>query len=159
MPNRLLKTALAHESTKNFLSKANDTEGEVSAYLTHHILILLSAEIQQELYKIAEERSKKIDDPNIRNFISTSTKRLVRSVGKDDVANFAAYFGAPAKEKFNNLLDERTKMIYAGALTKRHEIAHKGSCNATFSELSEIISCSEKFLDALEASINQPTAT
>ncbi|MDR2317583.1 MAG: hypothetical protein LBF06_14475 [Pseudomonas sp.] len=153
MSSRLLKTGLAYETTKQFLAANEDVDLAITSYLTQHIFIMLSAEMQQEIYKIADERSQAIEDDSIKLFMSSTTKQLIRSVGKNDLAKYLAYFGNSAKEQFNKSLDDRSMTIYANALLKRHEIAHKGTCSATFSELEEAIKCADEVLVALAQAV------
>ncbi|QVM98586.1 hypothetical protein JYG36_10620 [Pseudomonas sp. SORT22] len=149
---------MAYENTKQFLDGAADVGWEISSYLTQHILILLSAEVQQEIYKIADERSQVISDDSIKSFMSSTTKQLIRSVGKTDLSKFIGYFGQGAKDEFNRALDERAVTVYASALSKRHDIAHKGTCNATFAELEETIKCADQVLVALESAVHRTAA-
>lgn len=149
MSSRLLKTGFAYDTTKQFLASNSGVDFAISSYLTQHILILLSAEVQQEIYKIAEERSQAISDESIKAFMSSTTKQLIRSVGKKDLAKYLAYFGSTTKDRFNDALDHKSMTIYNSALDKRHEIAHKGTCNATFAELAEIIESADEVLIAL----------
>lgn len=155
MSSRLLKTGFAYDTTKQFLDAHRDVDFAISSYLTQHILILLSAEVQQEIYKIAEERSEAISDDSIKAFMSSTTKQLIRSVGKKDLAKYLAYFGGSIKDRFNEALGDRSITIYNSALDKRHEIAHKGTSNATFSELAEIIQCADEVLLALANAVKR----
>lgn len=158
MVTRLLKTTLAYQNSKEFLDSRSDVDWEIKSYLTQHILILLSAEIQQEVYKIADERCQLVNDVSIKNFMSSTTKQLIRSVAKEDLAKFVNHFGADKKEAFNNLLDHRAVTVYGSALAKRHEIAHKGTCSATFGELAETIKCADNVLNALITAVHDNQA-
>lgn len=155
MSTRLLKTSLAYQNTKQFLEAREGVDWEISSYLTQHILILLSAEMQQEIYRIADERSQAINDDSIKSFMSSTTKQLIRSVGKTDLTKFIGYFGQGAKDRFHESLNDRSVTIYSSALSKRHEIAHKGTCNATFAELEETIKCADEVLIALEKAMQK----
>lgn len=82
---------------------------------------MLCAEIQQEVYEIVRARAAKADDQQLASFVSSAAQRVLRSVGKSELAGFVAFFGQAEKEKFNHLLDETE--ITIGDTTTQSTIA------------------------------------
>ena len=103
MDKYLLRTNGVVKDCERHLMATKTSGTEIESYLTQHTLIILCAEMQQEIYRIAEERAALTNDNHIYNYVGASSKRVLRSVTKSDVANFIGMFGADIKRKLNDL--------------------------------------------------------
>jgi hypothetical protein len=126
---------------------------EIESYLTQHVLVILCADIQQSIYEICEQRAEILNDQAMKNYVSSTARRVLRSVGKSDIATFVGMFGAQAKNKFNALLDDSEVSIFNNAVSYRHDVAHKQGAQISFRELQDGVSAADKVLDAVEESL------
>ncbi|WNL39611.1 hypothetical protein RN346_03395 [Halomonas sp. PAMB 3232] len=154
MTTRLLRTRLAVDNCRSHLEESNSWGTEIEAYLTQHILVIMCAEIQQELYLILENRAEEASDEELKAFAVATGKKVLRSVGKTEIANFVGNFGSSAKNHLNSNLDDREVTLYSNAISNRHDVAHSSGSNITFRELENILTPASKLIDAVERAIS-----
>lgn len=153
MAKVLLRTSAAIEDCESHLSTSGAYGTAIESYLTQHILILLCADIQQDIYRIAEMRADITGDREIVNYVSSTGKRVLRSVQKNEIAGFVGLFGSDAKEALDSLVNESEVTIYNAAVKNRHDVAHKQGVQITFRELKEIVLVAERLLEAVAKSL------
>lgn len=154
MDNFLLRTRTAIEDCEIHLHSTKTYGTEIEAYLTQHILVLLCADVQQEIYKILDERAILAGDEEIRRFVSASGEKILRGIHKGDIAAFMELFGAHVKEKFNALLEDRDVTIYNIAVENRHKVAHKQGAQVSFREVKEATDAAGKLLVAVRTALH-----
>ena len=115
--------------------------------------MVLCAEVQTELYGLVESRAAAAKDEALRSFISLSSRKVLRSVMKSEIAGFLEMFGSGCKEKFNAKIDEHSVVIYNNAVSNRHGVAHNNGSQVTFKELKEAVVTAEKLLIAAAEAI------
>lgn len=125
----------------------------IESYLVQHALVVLCAEIQQEIYEIVRVRAAQAEDQQLASFVSNAAQRVLRSVGKGELSGFVGYFGQKEKEKFNRLLDDAEVTKYNNAINNRHDVAHKSGVQVTFAELKDAVSAASNILQALAHAI------
>ena len=153
MPGRLTRTQVAFDECDNHLRDSNAAGSPVESYLTEHILVLLCADMQQALYRIADQRAQQVSDAALQAFVSEASIRILRSVQKGEISTFIGLFGPVYKERFNDSLDEREVTIYNNAVSQRHKVAHQGGGTMTFKELPDVITVANKILDSAEKAL------
>ncbi len=149
----LLRTRAAIEDCEKHLQSTGSYGTEVESYLTQHILVLFCADVQQEIYNMLDERAKLLGDEGIRQFVVSSGKRILRSVHKDQIANFVELFGLHAKEQLNSALDDKDVTIYNNAVGNRHDVAHKYGVQVTFREVQEAVDAANRILEAVKTAL------
>lgn len=149
-----IRTKAAIENCSMHLDSTNSRNTEIESYLTQHVLVVLCAEIQQEIYLQLETRAHLNGDSELKNFAVASGKKILRSVSKKDIANFVGMFGLRAKEHLNENVDDAEVTLYNNAVSKRHDVAHSNGTNITFSELINIIDSAEKLMLAIGDAIS-----
>lgn len=154
MAPRLLRTRLAVENCHEHLDESSSWGTEIESYLTQHVLIVMCAEVQQELYSILEERAGEASDDELKSFAVATGKKVLRSVGKKEIANFVGFFGSSAKDFLNQIVDEREVTLYNNAVSNRHDIAHRSGSNVTFRELQDILRSASNLIDAVQRAIS-----
>jgi len=145
----LLRTNAAIEDCERHLESTESYGTEIESYLTQHILVLFCAEIQQEIYKMLNERASFSGDEGIRQFVAASAPMILRSVQKDHLANLAALFGQDAKEQFNSMLDDKDVTSYNNAVRDRHDVAHKHGAQVSFEEVRKAVESAIRILESL----------
>jgi hypothetical protein len=155
MSKMLIRTSALVEDCKNHLVESDASGTEIESYLTQFILIVLCADIQQTLYSIVETHATKSNDKKFANFANASKERLLRSVGKGDVAKFAGLFGAATESIFNENLDEKEISAYGAAVNNRHDVAHKSGVNVTFKEVTNALKIAIKMLEAFDKALTE----
>jgi hypothetical protein len=146
------------EECKAVLSNPKSSGSSIESYLVQYALIVLCAEIEEKVTDIVKNRAFLTCDESLANFVSTISRRVLRSVKKNELAGFVGYFGKKEQGKFNDFFMDDTgqKRVqsYDNAINARHSIAHGGSgVQVTFSELESAISVAQHILQAFEQSI------
>lgn len=154
---RLVRTTAIIEDCEMIVSSPEVAGSPIESYLVQHALIVLCAEIQQEVYEIVRARAAQADDLQLASFVSGAAQRVLRSVGKSELAGFVGYFGQEEKEKFNQLLSDAEVTKYDNAVKNRHDVAHRSGVQVTFAELKDAVSAASNILQALAISI-EPAA-
>jgi hypothetical protein len=154
MAARLVRTDTIIEECERHLEETQGYGSPVESYLTQHALIVLSAEVQTELYAIVENRVAKVGDKAVAAFAIESCKRLLRSVKKENIAGFIGHFGTEVKTRFNASLEDREVTIFNNAIENRHDVAHKSGVQVTFSELKLAVAAARKILEAFEKELS-----
>lgn len=147
----LQRTELAIQECEDHLKDSASFGTSVESYLTQHILVILCAEMQQDIYKIVNERAAKSTDICLTNFVTKTNKNLLRSVEKGYLANFIGYFGSDILIRFNALLDDKEITIYNNAVANRHDVAHRSGATVTFDELKVATKIAKKILDSIKS--------
>ena len=155
MNRTLLKTQLAFDNCKRHLDTTGAWGSEVESYLTQHVLVIMCADIQQEMYKLVEKRVEHVNDSALKSFSVASCKRVLRSVGKKEIAGFVGYFGAGAKNYLNAAIDEELVTTYNNAVLNRHEVTHSTGSNITFRELESAIDAARTLIRVVFEAISQ----
>lgn len=158
MEKLLLRTQLAFNNCKDHLNVSSAWGSEIEAYLTQHVLVILCADVQQEIYKVVENRADMADDVALKLYAVATCKRVLRSIGKGEVAGFVGYFGSDAKDYLNHNIDDEDVTIYNNAVSSRHDVTHSSGTNVTFRELEEAISAARKIITVVSNAISLNTA-
>lgn len=153
MEKLLLRTKSAVEDCEKHLTSSAGFGTEIESYLTQYLLIVLCADIQQEIYRLSEARASIVKDDAISAYVAATARRVLRSVGKDEIAKFVGMFGPALKLKLNNLIDDTDVTIFNNAVNNRHDIAHKQGTQITFRELKSAVMVAQKILKAVERSL------
>jgi len=121
---------------------------EIESYLTQYLLVVLCADVQQELYRLAEARASIANDQSLASFVAASSRKVLRSVGKKEIASFVEMFGSECKNKLNGRVDEASVSMYSNAVGYRHDVAHKQGSSISFRELKDAVRAAEHLLMA-----------
>jgi hypothetical protein len=113
----------------------------------------MCADVQQEIYRIAEKRASAASDLALSSFVAASTKKVLRSVGKREIAAFVEMFGPECEGRLNSGIDDVEVTIYNNAVCFRHEVAHNQGSLITFAELKRAVAVAEKLITATAQSI------
>lgn len=157
MEKLLLRTKSAVKDCENHLTTSAGFGTEIESYLTQYLLIVLCADIQQEIYRLTETRASIVKDDAIAAYVATTARRVLRSVGKEDIAKFVGLFGPALKTKLNSLIDDADITIFNNAVNNRHDVAHKQGSQITFRELKNAVAVAQKILKAVEHSLENDT--
>ena len=155
----LLRTQLAFDNCCEHLNDTNSWGTEIESYLTQHVLVIMCAEVQQELYRVLEERAKQAGDEALKSYAIATCKRVLRSIGKGEVAGFVGYFGAEAKEYLNKNINDEEITLYNNAVAVRHDVAHKSGSNITFRELENTTKAAINFIGVVDMAISLSVET
>jgi hypothetical protein len=157
----LLRTKTALKECQDHLEATAARGTVIESYLTQHILVLFSADMQQAIYELLEKKSKQANQESMRLFISSAGKTLVRGVKKGTIAGFVNHFGADAKQKFDNCLrDKEPEMtLYGNAIDNRDSVAHKQGAQVTFSEIQQAVDVAELILSAVKSALEINNST
>lgn len=153
MAKLLLRTESAVEDCEKHLKTSGGFGTEIESYLTQYLLVVLCADIQQEIYRLSEARASIVKDEAISAYVAATARKIMRSVGKSDIANFVGMFGATPRSKLNGLIDDADVTIFNNAVNCRHDIAHKHGAQISFNELKNAIAVAQKILGAVEHSL------
>lgn len=145
----LQRTELAIQECEDHLKESASFGTSVESYLTQHILVILCAEMQQDIYRIVNDRAAKSTDICLTNFVTKTNQNLLRSVEKGNLANFVGYFGSDILKNFNALLDDKEITLYNNAVANRHHVAHHSGATVTFDELKIATKIAQKILSSM----------
>lgn len=154
MEKLLLRTKSAVEDCEKHLTSSTSFGTEIESYLTQYLLVVLCADIQQEIYRISEARASLLKDEAITAYVAATARKVLRSIGKEEIAKFVGNFGPAFKSKLNDLIDDGDVTIFNNAVNNRHDVAHKQGAQITFRELKNAVSVALKILEAVERSLN-----
>lgn len=150
----LLRTQLAFDNCQEHLNISNAWGSAIESYLTQHVLVIMCADVQQEIYSVVEKRADMADDVALKNYAVATCKKVLRSIGKGEVAGFVGHFGGDAKEYLNNNIDDEDVTIYNNAVSSRHDVAHSIGVNVTFRELEDAIKAARKLITVVSEAIS-----
>lgn len=154
MDKLLLRSQLAFDNCQEHLGQSNAWGTEIESYLTQHVLVVMCAEVQQELYGVLEERASRTGDVALKNYAIATCKRVLRSIGKSEVAGFVGYFGSRAKDYLNAHINDEEVTKYNNAVSGRHDVAHKSGANITFRELGDAMNAARNFIAIVSEAIS-----
>lgn len=149
----LLRMETALEECAQHLAAASAAGTAIESYLAEHILVVLVADMQTALYDVASVRAQDADR-GLKEFVEGASRRILRSVRKEEIASFVAFWGRDAKQAFNDRLDERVVAIYNNAVQQRHEVAHRFGSTITFHELRGIVEAAREILEAATSALS-----
>jgi hypothetical protein len=153
MGNLLVRTMSGIEDCERHLASSGGLGTEIESYLTQYLLVVLCADIQQEIYRLSEKRALAANDAALSSYVSSSAPLVLRSVSKSDIAKFVGYFGVECKDKLNSSIDDADVTVFNNAVISRHNVAHKHGTNISFRELKEAASVAVKILEATARSL------
>ena len=152
--SRLLRINTAFEECKRHIEENKLSGTPIEFYLTQYLLVLLSADVQEEITKISIGSIKHSTECGyLEKYVTESIGRIFRSVAKTELSGLLAYFSEEVKKDFNNRLDERDISFYSNAISARHEVAHKIGTSISFGDLEKGINGAVKIIDAYEISL------
>lgn len=156
MAGVLLRTKSGIEYCDEHLTSTNAYGTEIESYLTQHLLVVLCADIQQEIYRLSEERASLANDAALSSYVSATARKVLRSVQKSEIAKFVGMFGADSKTRLNGLVEDSEVTIFNNAVFDRHDVAHKQGSQITFRELQHAVEIAEKLLNAVDVCLKAP---
>ena len=72
----LLRTKAAIKDCQEHLEATTASGTVIESYLTQHILVLLSADMQQAIYGLLEKKAERVNQESMQLFISTKCHKL-----------------------------------------------------------------------------------
>lgn len=150
----LQRTDLAIQDCEQHLIETRAFGSPVESYLTQHILVILCAEMQQEIYKLVKQRCSTNSDQYLMKFIESTQEKVLRSVQKAEIAGFLGYFGLGVKDQFNKSISESEVSIYNNAVLSRHDVAHRMGSTTTFEELKSATEIAKRILSRIDQILN-----
>jgi hypothetical protein len=148
MERLLLRTRTHIDDCEKHLAKSGAFGTEIESYLTQYLVVILCADIQQEIYQLSERRAQIANDADITGYVSISARKILRSVGKGEIAKFVGMFGANQQKTLNASVNEVDVAKYNNAVTERHDVAHNNGSQITFRELKDAVEAAERILIA-----------
>lgn len=152
MRKLLLRTKLAIDECEQHLALHSTTETSVEAYLAQYVLIIMCADVQQEIYKITELKAATLT-PEFQLFTNESAKRLLRSVQKNDISKYLSLFGSHVRDALNAALCDADVTIYNNAVGARHDIAHNQGTRVTFPDVKNAHAAATRILSAVASAM------
>jgi hypothetical protein len=153
MPRLLIRTNAAVEDCEKHLQATSAVGTEIESYLTQYLVVILCADVQQEIYRLSEERAALLADTGISAFVSAGSRKLLRSIKKGEIVGYIAMFGAECKDKLNSQLTEPEVSMYNNAVGDRHDVAHRLGASISFGDLKSAVVVAEKILRAAAYSL------
>jgi len=150
------RTETALEESERFLTDNQLMGNPVEAYLSQYLLISLCAEIQQAIYStVATHFSKSDASHKLDDYVSNSSKKILRSFEKNEIAGYLDHFGTATKDAFNEALTGCDQQIelYSGIVKSRHSVAHDGGCKKSFREIKAGLLAAEMIVNAVERAL------
>jgi hypothetical protein len=141
----LLRTKLAIDECEQHLTKCGVLGSPVEAYLSQYVLIVMCADVQQEILRLTELKAAPLT-PEFQSFTVASAKRLLRSVEKGEIASYLACFGQDVKDALNDAVDARDVTTYNNAVSARHDVAHRQGTRITFDEAKKAVGAATRIL-------------
>ncbi|MEK6303234.1 MAG: hypothetical protein AABO41_21185 [Acidobacteriota bacterium] len=154
MSDPFIRTQTALKDCEQHLQDTGAGGSPIEAYLTEYLLILMCADMQEGIYKVIEEWADKSASPSLREFVATSSRRVLRSVKKGEIAGFVGMFGSTHKDRFGSALDDREVTLYNNAVESRHDVAHRTGATVTFSEMKDALAAARNILAAVESALS-----
>jgi hypothetical protein len=149
----LLRTKSALAECRQHVEATDSSGSEVEAFLAQYLLVILCAEMQEEMYRVVELRASKCGDDEMCSFALASSKKILRSVKVGELTGFVGGFGPSRKDRFSSSLDERAILQYNSAVENRHSVAHKSGAQVTLSDMVGIIESAARVLDSALAAL------
>lgn len=153
MPKLLIRTNAAMQDCERHLNATSAGGTEIESYLTQYLLVILCADIQQEIYRLSEERTAQASDNGLSSFVAASARKILRSIGKADIVKYVEMFGADCKDKLNSQLTDADVTIYNNAVCGRHEVAHNQGALISFADFKEAMRVANKIIGAAAYSL------
>ena len=153
MTTRLPRTQLAIQNCRDHIIATNSEGSVIESFLTQHILVVMCAEVEQEIISILERRVSHPSDSELKNFAVAAGKKVLRSIGKKELSGFLNNFGSAAKEHFQNSVSDEKATLYGNVVSNRHKVAHSSGGNITFRELERGIDAALEVLAAVDTAI------
>ncbi len=145
---RLLRTNAAVSACKAHLSTTASAGTSIESFLTQHVLVLLSAEVESVVRDLVVQRAERCGDDAVAAFVRNASERLLRSVAKSEIAGLIGRFGPEQQKAFNDQLVDREVTAYSNAISNRHLVSHSSGVTVTFVELEAGVEAAERLLDA-----------
>lgn len=151
----LLRTKTALKECQEHLKATAASGTAIESYLTQHILVLLSADMQQAIYGLLEKKAEQVSEKSIRGYVSSTRKNIIREVTKSGITGFVSRFGTDARRKFDDCLKDKEQEIswYGNAIVNRDSVAHRQGAQVTFSEILQAVAAAELILSAVEIAL------
>lgn len=153
MPQVLLRTHAAAQDCEAHLNSTGAAGTEIESYLTQYLVIILCADIQQEIYRLSEMRTASANDGALSSYAAASSRKILRSIGKKEIAKFIEMYGVDCRDKLNSQISDAELTIYNNAVSDRHEVAHNRGALISFNEFKSAMGVAEKILSAAAYSL------
>lgn len=150
------RTKLALKECQKHLIDTEASGTAIESYLTQHLLVLLSADMQQAIYGCLNRKAKQTSDQSIQQYISSTRKNIVREVTKSGIAGFVKRFGIDAKQKFDDCLKDKEQEVtrYGNAMENRDSVVHKQGVQVTFREIEQAVEAADIILSAITCALD-----
>lgn len=151
----LLRTKKALNDCQKHLEDTDTSGTAIESYLTQHILILLSADMQQAIYGLLERKAEQASEKSIQEYVYSTRKNIIREVSKSGITGFVSRFGTDARRRFDDCLKDKEQEIscYGNAILNRDSVAHGQSVQVTLSEIMQAVDAAELILSAVEIAL------
>lgn len=144
----LLRTESALQEVSLHVEETGARGTQVEIFLAQHILVIMCAEMQQEIIRLIKARMDELGSAELSSFAVASCGKLFRSVMTSEIAGLLGNFSAACKESFNAQLGDRVVMQYNAAVKDRHSVAHKSGVQLTLNDVKAVLEDAKAVLSA-----------
>lgn len=152
----LVRTKLAIDECQKHLDDTKTNGTLIESFLTNHLLVLFSADMQQAIYECLDKKAEQANEDSLVEYVSSTRKNIIREVTKSGIAGFVNRFGSGAKQKFDGCLRGKEQEItrYGNAIENRDSIAHRQGAQVTFLEIKQAVDAAEIILSAVAIALD-----
>lgn len=145
----------AVEACRVHLDKSEAWGSEVESYLTRYLLVLMCASFEEEIKRLAIDRSIRSNDNGVVAFVTSAVGQVFRSVRTSEIAGLLGRFGLSAKESFQKEMQSspRAETFFNNIVVNRHDTAHSSGANISFRELVQFYEEGHVVLDVVKRSL------
>lgn len=146
----------AVESCREHLDRSTAWGTEIEAYLTRYLLVLMCALFEEEIKRIAIDRSSRTGDSGLIAFVTSAVGQVFRSVRTSEIAGLLGRFGVEPKEKFQAEMQnaQRAETFFNNIVVNRHDTAHSSGANISFRDLVQFYEEGHVVLDVVKRSLS-----
>jgi hypothetical protein len=109
---------------------------EVQADFARYLCVLTSAYVEQVLYVLLRELTRKRSDKRVLAFVDHHLERF-QNPKAEKIAELLGRFDRSWKEQFDQFVHDEPRMALNSVVATRHQIAHGESVNVTYYRLVE----------------------
>ena len=151
----LLRSSSALEEVTQHVDDSEARGTVIEAFLAQHILVVICAEVQQEISRLIKSRIDEVGSIELTSFTVASCTRLFRSVMTSEIAGLLGHFSRACKDSFNEQLDDRLIFQYNAAVKDRHAVAHTSGVQITLNDARQVLEHADLVLAAAAQALGQ----
>ena len=115
-----------------YAADKGDTDPELGAHMAGYVSVLISGVVEDCIEHLVVQRARKVNDPQLQEFVRSSIAQQFRNPRSEDIANVIGQFSKDCQSSYQLSVGQEAREALGSIVRNRMSLAHQGAPQSNF---------------------------